>query len=478
MRSSLHKNFAFLTASSLLSPVFSMVLVLAISRLQGVEVLGKYSLMMTVFVLGQNCAALGLPVVITREVAQAHHNAGRYFISACLVTMTVVLVAIAVATVGLRWAMSDGELRWTLELVLLALLPSVITAYAEAVLLAFERAGDFVALNLIENTLRAAVGTCLVFLGGGIVSLAVAVVVLRVLASAAFIIILRRRGVTLSMQVDGRLCRTLLRYMPVLGSIPIVNAIYARADIFMLTWFGTWTDVGLYSAGLRLVDVTRSIPPAYARALYPILSRLRVSAPDEFSAVSRRSIRNILMLVVPIALLLSGLATPVIVLLYGPQLAAAASSLRVLAWALVPMALATTLAQMLFAADRQAVDLRVNLLATVVSVTACLLMVPLWGAVGAAAAVLLSSSVYAALQYGFVCRMVTDVAALRPMATLSTIAAISALLMLLVGGTHPILTATVGLAAYAVGLALAGLITRGDLDRVRLSLGGLSAAIR
>lgn len=478
MKSMLHKNFAFLSASSLLSPVFSMVLVLAISRLQGVEVLGKYSLMMTVFVLGQNCAALGLPIVITREVAQAHHNAGRYFISACLLTMTIVLLAVVGAIGGLRWAMSDVELRWALELVLLSLLPSVVTAYGEAVLLAFERAGDFVALNLLENTLRAAVGTCLVFLGGGIVSLAVAVLVLRVLTSAAFIVALRRRGVALSMQVDGRLCRTLLRYMPVLGSIPIVNAIYARADIFLLTWFGTWADVGLYSAGLRLVDVTRSIPPAYARALYPILSRLRASAPDEFRAVSQRSIRNILMLVVPIALLLSGLAKPVILLLYGPQLAEAAASLRVLAWALVPVALATTLAQMLFAADKQAIDLRVNLLATVVSVAAGMLLVPFWGAVGAAVAVLISSSVYAALQYRFVCQMVTDVAARRLMTTLATIAASSALLMLLVENAHPILTGIVGLAAYAVGLTLAGLITRSDLDRVRVSLGGFSTAIR
>jgi len=300
----------------------------------------------------------------------------------------------------------------------------------------------------------------------------------RVATTAAFIVALRRRSVTLSTRVDRRLCRDLLRYVPVLGSIPIVNALYARADVFLLTWFGTWTEVGLYSAGLRLVDVTRSIPPAYARALYPILSRLHVRSVEEFAALARRSVRNILLLVVPIALLLSGLAQPVIVLLYGPNLAAGAASLRVLAWALVPMALATTLAQVLFSANKQAIDLRVNLMATVVSVGVGVLLVPRWGAVGAATAVVLSSGVYAALQYAGVRSNVAEMHALMIVGRVFVVAVTSSGLMMLLGGSNAIVVGSVGLAAYATGLALAGMITREDLDRVRLSLPRLSAAIR
>jgi O-antigen/teichoic acid export membrane protein len=476
--SSLQKNFAFLTASSLLSPVFSMVLVLAISRVLGVEALGKYSLMMTVFVLGQSCAPLGLPVVITREVAQAHQDAGRYFMSACAITVTLVVAALAVVSGGLRWAMTDVELRWAIELVLVSLVPSVVTAHGEAVLLAFERAGDFVVLNLIENAVRAAIGTVLVVLGYGIVGIAVVLLALRVATGGAFLVVLRRRGVPLPAPIDRRLCRHLLRYVPVLGSIPIVNAIYARADIFLLTWLGTWTEVGLYSAGLRLVDVTRSIPPAYARALYPILSRLRASATEEFATVARRSIRNILLLVVPIALLLSGLAQPVIVLLYGPNLVAGAASLQVLAWALVPMALATTLAQMLFSADRQAIDLRVNIIATVVSVAAGGLMIPRWGAVGAASAILVSTSVYATLQYVFVCQIVADVSALGQMGKLFAIAVASSLLMFLTVATNAVMAGIVGLGTYGAGIVITRIMSRKDIQRAWLVLSSTGSSGR
>ena len=53
MRDNLHKNFLFLAVSNVLAPLFSMVLVLAIRRVQGVEILGTYSFMMTVLIVAR-----------------------------------------------------------------------------------------------------------------------------------------------------------------------------------------------------------------------------------------------------------------------------------------------------------------------------------------------------------------------------------------------------------------------------------------
>ena len=72
MSRAVSRNFAFMAVSNVLAPMFSLVLVLAISRLQGVEALGKYSLLMSVFVFGMTVSGFGLPVVITREVAREH----------------------------------------------------------------------------------------------------------------------------------------------------------------------------------------------------------------------------------------------------------------------------------------------------------------------------------------------------------------------------------------------------------------------
>ncbi|HYV51879.1 MAG TPA: hypothetical protein VE971_01175, partial [Candidatus Eisenbacteria bacterium] len=58
------KNFFLLMLNNVLSPVFATALVVVISRFQGLEVMGKYSLMITVLILGQNCISHGFPILI------------------------------------------------------------------------------------------------------------------------------------------------------------------------------------------------------------------------------------------------------------------------------------------------------------------------------------------------------------------------------------------------------------------------------
>lgn len=467
MTGAFQKNFGLLMLGNLLAPVFSMVLVLAIAKLQGAEALGRYSVVMTLFVFGQSCAALGLPIVITRDVAQHPEHAARYLSNACAVTVALLLVTFTVAVPLMYVAMAERQMFWATTIVLAALVPSTIAFYGEAVLLAFERAGDFVQVNLSENVLRTMIGSALVFTGHGIVAIAITILAVRLLAVGAFLVALHRRGVRFPSPIDRRLCVSLLRDIPVTGSIPVVNAVYSRSDIFLLTMFGTWTEVGVYSAAVRLVDIARTIPQAYSRALYPVLSRLRTGA-DGFGRAARESLRNLLLTVVPLAMLMSALAGTIISTLYGPKLAAAAVSLAVLAWSIVPLAVAAVLAQILFASGRQHIDLRVNIIMMCVSVLLNLVAIPRWGAVGAAGTAVVSTTLYAALQYIWVERNVIALASGGQLRKLSLIGAascaVTATLVSLVGA---ITAGIAGIACYVAGVLMLRLVTVNDWHRMR-----------
>lgn len=449
MSRAISRNFALIAASNLLAPAFSLALVLAIGRLQGVEVLGKYSLLTSLLIFGASAASFGLPVVVTREVAQAPGDAGRWFASAAALATALALPLVAVAVVACTFATDDAELGLALALACVAALPSAVTQCAEAVLLAFEHAADFVAINLSETVARAAIGTWLVWHGHGLVAIAWLVLALRFATVLLFLAALRRRGLYPGGLPDWGLARRLAGYVPVTGLIPIVNALYARADVFLLSSLGSWRDVGLYGAALRLVDLARSIPPAYARAVYPMLARLRSGSPVEYADAARRVTRRGVLIGIPLALGLYGAADPVIRLLYGAELAAAADVLRLLAWAVVPVALAIVLAQVLFAADRQDVDLGVNVASMVVSVLALLALVPRFGALGAAGGAVASATFYASLQLAGVRRFVGNIGVGPDLARLAGVA-----LAGLAG--HRACVASGPIAATAAALAAAG----------------------
>src|SRR5262249_17262340 len=191
MNHTVSKNFAFIAVSNVLAPMFSLVLVLAIGRLQGVEVLGKYSLLMSVFVFGMSASGFGLPVVLTREAAQVPLEAGRLFLSAVGLSTALALPLVAAALVACGLWAEDRPMALALGLTTLTVLPSAVTQCAESVLLAFEHARDFVTINLGETAVRAAIGTMLVLSGFGVVAIAVLLLALRVAAAAVFVLALR-----------------------------------------------------------------------------------------------------------------------------------------------------------------------------------------------------------------------------------------------------------------------------------------------
>lgn len=473
----LRRNVVFLAASNLLAPLFSLVLVLAISRLRGVEELGKYSLVMTVFVLGQSCAGFGLPLVITREVAQQREAAGRFFVNACTVTSALLLPMLAVALATLAHTMADAELAWAIGLVLVALLITSVNAYGESILLAFEHAGDFVTINMGETILRAIAGVALVLSGHGVAAVAAGLLFFRVAAAATYVVVMRRRGIRFAFRIDRSLCANLLRHMPVVGLIPVVNAVYARADVFLLTSLASWADVGLYSAAMRFIELARTLPPAYARALYPVLARLRTASETEYRALVQRSLRTNLLITAPIVLGLFGVGGRVLTLLYGPQMAAAVPSLRILTWTLLPLSIAIMLAQVLFSANRQAIDLRVNLIAAVASVGLGAFLIPRFGAAGAATSTLASATLYAFLQYWWTRKYVADPHGVGDIAKIGIAMAGSCLIMAATASQNVWLATILGLACYGAALFALGVVERSDLMRFRLfavSVGGRS----
>jgi O-antigen/teichoic acid export membrane protein len=466
MNQAVSKNFAFIATSNLLAPIFSLVLVLAISHYQGVDALGKYSLLMSVFVFGMSAAGFGLPVVITREVAQSPDEAGRWFVNAAALSMGLAVPLVALACLAFGMGGRDGDMALALGLAALTVLPSAVTQCAEAVLLAHERARDFVLINLCETAVRAVIGTGLVLTGFGVVAIAALLLALRAATAAAFVMALRRRGVLIPLRIDRRLSSRLAGYVPVTGLIPVVNALYARADVFLLSSLGTWRDVGLYSAALRLVDLARTIVPAYARAVYPVLARLRAAGGEQYAAAARRITRDGLVLATPIALGLYACAGPLIRLLFGEAVAPAADILRILAWTVIPFALAIVLAQVLFAADRQAVDLGVNVVSMAVSLAGAVVLVPRYGAKGAAIAALAASTVYAALQYAGVVRWAASLR-IGPDVRGLTVATGAALLGLqATAWAAPVLGAALALALFGSGVVVLGVVSREDLRRL------------
>jgi O-antigen/teichoic acid export membrane protein len=138
--------------------------------------------------------------------------------------------------------------------------------------------------------------------------------------------------------------------------------------------------------------------------------------------------------------------------------------LQIVAWIIVPYALTSTLAQILFASGNQALDLRVNLIAVTANTLANLPVIPRFGFIGAATTSLLAACLQVSLQYRYVRRRVFDPAVLAKLGRIAGAGLASLAILELLAAYHPILATALGISCYVLALWSLGVVERRHLS--------------
>jgi O-antigen/teichoic acid export membrane protein len=169
-------------------------------------------------------------------------------------------------------------------------------------------------------------------------------------------------------------------------SLPLaVNGLLAllslRIEILVLAAFAGDVAVGLYAAALKVVESLILVPAAITAGAMPALT---LEALKGTGPVRQRSARTIALLAVPAALGATLLAPGIVGLLFGAAYAEAALPLRLLAPVLVAVFMNTLLLHTLLALGDTAALPRLTAARLLAAVALASLLVPRWGAAGAA----------------------------------------------------------------------------------------------
>lgn len=193
-------------------------------------------------------------------------------------------------------------------------------------------------------------------------------------------------------RIEAGVGRTLKASSPlaVNGMLAILSL---RIELLALALFRGSREAGLFAAALKVVELMNVLPAAIAAGAMPALTREAASGTDP---VRRRTAATVALLAAPAAAGLV-LVAPGVVALLGEGYDAAATPLRVLAPALLALFMNTVLLHALIAAGR-ARRVPVLTAARVTAATAlALVLIPRFGAAGAAAGFLLAELLLLAL---------------------------------------------------------------------------------
>ena len=170
----------------------------------------------------------------------------------------------------------------------------------------------------------------------------------------------------------------------------IAVAIYMKIDQIMLGQMVGDEAVGIYSAAVRISEVWYFIPMMIVASVFPAILEAKNRSEAQYYQRLQHLYDLMVWLSVGVALPMTFLSTPIVTLLFGEAFAASGSVLAIHIWAAVFVFLGVASSKWFLAENRQILSFQRAALGMVVNVILNFLLIPDFGAVGAALATVIS----------------------------------------------------------------------------------------
>ena len=167
-----------------------------------------------------------------------------------------------------------------------------------------------------------------------------------------------------------------------------LGILLTNTDILIISWMRSATEVGIYAAAIRIVQVLYLVPTIVQLSILPLLSRLAKNDDQKFRAVLERVIGTIFLASVPLAVGGAILATPIMKFVFGTSYGPGGLAFGILMITMLVDFPAAIIANAIFAYNHQRSLIITSLIGGVANVVLDLILIPPFGMAGSAVATL------------------------------------------------------------------------------------------
>lgn len=384
-------NAAALAAGRVVLIVTGVVSVGLATRYLGVSTFGALATGTALLgVLGPLTDA-GLVTVGAREMAKRPGEIDR--LAGTIVAISLILSLVAVA-IGLGAAFlvygHNEDTQQAILLLMISVPAAAPVGAANAYFLSQQKSYLATLASVVGSLFTVALLVLAIWLDWGFAGIVLAYVA-NSLGYGACLVALSLGRVSLRPVIDPEIWRPLVRWALPVGSAFFVHTLYFRIDLLMLSPLGTAQDVGFYGLVFRIVDALYALPYVVAITLMPELARL-ADHRRRVDELMQKAFVVMALVAAPLLVLFLAFADQVVNAVAGPDFAGAAQILRIVMVAVFFSYLCAVFLQALIALNRQVRLLQLWLLVLAANVVLNLVLIPPFGAVGAASALVVTDA--------------------------------------------------------------------------------------
>lgn len=365
-----------LTVGKGLGDLATFIFLIYFARIFGVSVFGQYIFAMSLGGFLSILVNLGLNTLAVREISKDKNNDAKY-IGNMLATQSV-LAILSWSLIGVFVLLSsfDRDSRLIILIIgsyqILYMLTQLISSRFQA----HEDMEYSAFLEISHKIVILAFGSLLIVLWESpIITLCVYPISALFMISIGIAISNRKYGKP-NYNVNLSFTKELLSKALPFFILILLFQFYDRIGIVLLAFLQGDVATGIYAASDRfLVPITTGLG-MFAAALFPVMSRFARDSRQDLITTYKRSVRIVLVTVLPISTFLYLLNDQIILFVYGAEFSESASVLAVLSWVILPVGLSVVLFRVHVALDQQKNLAKIQLLIFSGFLIACVILIP------------------------------------------------------------------------------------------------------
>ena len=205
---------------------------------------------------------------------------------------------------------------------------------------------------------------------------------------------------------DLNLWRIILKRSWPIGLSIIFSAFYFKIDTVLLSLFRSQSEVGIYGASYRLVEVLNSFPMLFIGLIAPLLNQSWAKNDlSYFKSVLQKSFDSLIIVVIPLVFGGYILAKKIMLLIAGNQFTQSGDVFRILIFAVAFLFLGQLFSQAMIALRQQKMMMKYYILTFIVGLVGYLILIPRYSYFGAAIMTVLTEFLITCLSGIFLLRM-------------------------------------------------------------------------
>ena len=400
------KNISSLGIAHAITLILGAIVVIFIARYLGDIGYGKFSFVVAFTALFSVLSDLGLSTLTIRDVARDKTQAGRYLgqVSALKVVLAIVTLLLIVIVINVL----DYPRETTLAVYIIgaSVIIESFTRLFFSITSAFEKMEYEAAIIVLRTIILFSLVLSVIHFNYGLISIVSSYLAASIFSFVLSAFVILKKFAKPKVEKDFDFWRKTTKEALPFALTAVFSMVFFKVDTVMLSVIKGDAVTGWYFAACNIIFCLIAIPVIYGLAIFPVLSKYYGSARSSFSKVGTLSFKFLLMVGLPISVGISLLAEEIILLVYGSTFLNSVYALQIIAWVFFINCISIVPFHVLNSANKQDLAMLSLGIGAALNVLLNLLLIPIYGLIGAASASVITFVVCFSLYFYFCNRYV------------------------------------------------------------------------